>query len=480
VTTIDLRDAARTAVASHGFDVEPIDASTLSPLVAATLGAGARDLTALLWSSIDNTDTRDLDQLEYAEKLDDGRIRVLLAIADVDVYVPKGSALDRRAARNTTSVYTGITTFPMLPERLSTDLTSLAEGETRAAIVVSMIIDSGGSVETAEIYRALVRNRGKMSYQDVGAWLSNAAPPPRAVAAIPALADQLRLQSDAAKRLRELRHEHGALELETIEANTVSVNGHVVDIALVHKTVARDLIEDFMIATNSAVATFLESHQVASIRRVVKAPKRWPRIVALAASDGVTLPAEPDAKALSEFLAARRKAAPEQFADLSLTIVKLLGAGEYDVEVPGGEQQGHFGLAVDDYTHSTAPNRRYADLVTQRQLKAILAGAPTPYTVAELTEIAARCTKMEDEGRVAEREVRKMAGAALLAGRIGESFDAVVTGDTPKGVFVRLLHPPVEGRVVRGFEQLDVGDRTRVRLVGTDVARGFVDFEREQ
>jgi exoribonuclease-2 len=478
VTTIDLRDAARTAVASHGFDVDPVDAFEPSPLAPAALGAGARDLTALLWSSIDNADTRDLDQLEYAERMDGGRIRVLLAIADVDVYVPEGSPLDRRAAQNTTSVYTGVTTFPMLPERLSTDLTSLVEGETRAALVVSLVVEVSGSVGPAEVYRALVCNRGKMSYQDVGAWLSNAGPPPGPVAANPALADQLRLQNEAAQRLRELRHEHGALELETIEANTVSVNGRVVDIALVHKTVARDLIEDFMIATNSAVAKFLEAHQVPSIRRVVKAPKRWSRIVALAAAEGVTLPAEPDAKALSLFLAARRKAAPERFADLSLTIVKLLGAGEYDVEVPGGEQQGHFGLAVDDYTHSTAPNRRYADLVTQRQLKAIVAGAPTPYAVDELTEIAARCTKMEDEGRVAEREVRKMAGAALLAGRVGESFNAIVTGDTPKGVFVRLVHPPVEGRVVRGFEKLDVGDRTRVRLVGTDVARGFVDFAR--
>jgi VacB/RNase II family 3'-5' exoribonuclease len=478
VTPIDLRDAARTAVASHGFDVTPVDASSLSPLAPAALGAGARDLTGLLWSSIDNPDTRDLDQLEYAERLDGGRIRILLAIADVDVYVPKGSPLDQRAAQNTTSVYTGVTTFPMLPERLSTDLTSLVEGEDRAALVVSLVIDASGAVQPAEVSRALVRNRAKMSYQDVGAWLSHAGPPPAPVAAMPALADQLRLQDEAARRLRELRHEHGALELETIEANTVAVNGRVMDIALVHKTVARDLIEDFMIATNSAVATFLESRKVPSIRRVVKAPKRWPRIVALAAADGVTLPADPDARALSLFLAARRKAAPEKFADLSLTIVKLLGAGEYDVEVPGGEQQGHFGLAVDDYAHSTAPNRRYADLVTQRQLKAILAGAPTPYTVAELTEIAARCTRMEDEGRVAEREVRKMAGAALLAGRVGESFDAVVTGDTPKGVFVRLIHPPVEGRVIRGFERLDVGDRTRVKLVGTDVARGFVDFAR--
>lgn len=478
MSTIDLRSAARAAVAAHGFSVDPPPMPEIAPLAPAALGAGARDLTALLWSSIDNLDTRDLDQLEYAERLPDGAIRVLLAVADVDVYVPKGSALDDYAARNTTSVYTGVTTFPMLPERLSTDLTSLVEGETRAAMVVSLTVQADGSTGAVDVYRALVCNRAKMTYTDVGAWLAGAGAPPRPVVAHPELASQLRLQEEAAERLRELRHEHGALDLETIEADTVAVNGRVVDIALVHKTRARDLIEDFMIAANTGVATFLESHGVASIRRVVKAPKRWPRIVDLAAREGVTLPAEPDAKALSQFLSARRKAAPERFADLSLSVVKLLGAGEYDVEVPGGEQQGHFGLAVDDYAHSTAPNRRYADLVTQRQLKALLAGAPTPYALAELQAIAARCTQMEDEGRVAEREVRKMAGAALLAGRVGETFDAIVTGDTPKGVFVRLLHPPVEGRVVRGFERLDVGDRTRVTLVGTDVAKGFIDFAR--
>ncbi len=478
MSTIDLRDAARAAAAAHDFLVDPPDPSGIGALSPAALSAGARDLTSLFWSSIDNLDTRDLDQLEFVERLPDGAIRLLLAVADVDVYVPQGSALDAYAAHNTTSVYTGVTTFPMLPERLSTDLTSLVEGETRAAMVVSLVVGEAGVVAPAEVFRAMVCNRAKMDYTDVGAWLAGAGAPPRAVAAHPELADQLRLQDEAAQRLRKVRHEHGALDLETIEANTISVNGRVVDIALVHKTRARDLIEDFMIAANSGVATFLESHGVASIRRVVKAPKRWPRIVDLAARDGVTLPPEPDAKALSEFLAARRKAAPERFADLSLSVVKLLGAGEYDVETPGGEQQGHFGLAVDDYTHSTAPNRRYADLVTQRQLKALLAGAAPPYTVEELRAIAARCTRMEDEGRVVEREVRKMAGAALLAGRIGETFDAVVTGDTPKGVFVRLLHPPVEGRVVHGFERLDVGDRTRVKLVGTDVARGFVDFAR--
>lgn len=478
MSTIDLRDAARTAVASHGFAVAQPDSSGLTAIAPAALSAGARDLTAVLWSSIDNLETRDLDQLEFAERLPDGAIRVLLAVADVDVYVPKGSPLDAYAAQNTTSVYTGVTTFPMLPEKLSTDLTSLVEGETRAAMVVSLTVHADGSVDAADVFRALVCNRAKMTYTDVGAWLAGSGAPPRAVVAHAPLGDQLRLQDEAAQRLRDRRHERGALDLETIEANTVSVNGRVVDIALVHKTRARELIEDFMIAANTGVATFLESRGIASIRRVVKAPRRWPRIVEIAAGEGVTLPAEPDAKALAQFLAARRRAAPERFADLSLAVVKLLGAGEYDVEVPGGEQHGHFGLAVDDYAHSTAPNRRYADLVTQRQLKAVLADAPAPYTVGELTTIAAHCTQMEDEGRVAEREVRKMAGAALLSGRIGETFDAIVTGESPKGVFVRLLHPPVEGRVVRGFEKLDVGDRTRVKLLETDVAKGFIDFAR--
>ncbi|NUQ92823.1 MAG: RNB domain-containing ribonuclease [Gemmatimonadaceae bacterium] len=477
MTAFDLRAAARTVATEHGFVVDGADV-TLAPIAAATLGAGARDLRALPWSSIDNDDTRDLDQLEASERLPDGGILVRLAIADVDVYVPKDSPLDQRAARNTTSVYTGIETFPMLPEQLSTDLTSLAEGATRAAIVVEMTVAADGRVGAPDVYRALVCNRAKLTYENVGAWLAGAAPAPRAVVARPELAEQLRMQDEAASRLRALRHEHGALDLETIEARTVTANGRVVDIALVHKTRARDLIEDFMIAANVAVASFLESRGIASLRRVVKAPKRWPRIVALAAREGTTLPGEPDAKALGAFLAARRAAAPDRYADLSMDVVKLIGAVDYDVEIPGGEQHGHFGLAVDDYTHSTAPNRRYADLVTQRQLKAAIAGAPSPYDAAQLAEIAARCTRMEDEGRRVEREVRKMAAASLLSTRLGETFDAVVTGDTPNGVFVRLLHPPAEGRVVRGEQGLDVGDRTKVTLVGTDAARGHIDFAR--
>ncbi|HEX2781753.1 MAG TPA: RNB domain-containing ribonuclease [Gemmatimonadaceae bacterium] len=458
------------------------DLRAAAPPIAAlppeVLGQGARDQRDLLWSSIDNSDTRDLDQLEVVERLPDDGILLRLAIADVDAYIPRGSALDRRAAANTTSVYTGIETFPMLPERLSTDLTSLREGVARAAVVVELRIAGDGGVAAPDVYRALVCNRAKLTYEGVGAWLAGAAPPPRAAVARPELADQLRLQDEAACRLREVRHRHGALDLETIEARTVTANGAVVDIALVHKSRARDLIEDFMIAANVAVATFLEARGIPSIRRVVRAPRRWPRLVALAAREGATLPAEPDAKALSRFLAARRAAAPERFADLSMAVVKLLGAGEYEVEIPGGEQHGHFGLAVDDYSHSTAPNRRYADLVTQRQLKAALAGGPTPYTPAELAEIATRCTRMEDEARRVERDVRKIAAASLLSSRVGETFDAVVTGDTPKGVFVRLLHPPAEGRVVRGEQGLDVGDATKVTLLGTDVARGFVDFAR--
>ena len=473
----DLRAAARSVATEHGFVVDGVD-DALAPLPLSALGEGARDERDLLWSSIDNQDTRDLDQLEVAERLADGSILVKLAVADVDVYVAKDSPLDRRAAANTTSVYTGIETFPMLPERLSTDLTSLAEGATRAALVVEMAVAPDGRVGKTAVHRALVRNRAKLTYENVGAWLAGAAAAPSAVAANPGLAEQLRMQDEAACRLRKLRHERGALDLETIEARTVTANGRVVDIALVHKTRARDLIEDFMIAANVAVASFLETRGIASLRRVVKAPKRWPRIVALAAREGTTLPAEPDAKALADFLAARRAAAPDRFADLSLAVVKLMGAGEYDVEVPGGEQHGHFGLAVDDYTHSTAPNRRYADLVTQRQLKAAIAGASSPYDAAALEAIAERCTRMEDEARRVEREVRKMAAAALLAARVGESFDAIVTGDTPKGVFVRLLHPPAEGRVVRGEQGLDVGDRTRVTLLATDPAKGHIDLAR--
>jgi VacB/RNase II family 3'-5' exoribonuclease len=488
--TRDLQAIARRIVEEHGFEAAvpaavEHEVAALRPTQAT--GPDVRDLRTLLWSSIDNPESRDLDQVEVAERLAGDAIRVRIGIADVGHLVAKGSAIDAHALHNTTSVYTGAAIFPMLPERLSTDLTSLLEGVERLAVVVDLTVVPTGDVTAVEVYRALVVNHAKLAYEDVAGWLAGSTasdgPVGKATARLPGLADQLRLQNDAASRLREQRHRRGALDLETIEANPVTVDGRVVDLALVRKSRARDLIEDFMIAANVAMAERLEHSGIPSIRRVVHAPERWPRIVEIAARYGTTLPAKADSLALALFLRARRAADPQHFADLSLSIVKLIGAGEYTVERPwvtgdGVEDgEGHFGLAVDDYSHATAPNRRYADLVMQRLLVAMVAGAAAPYTAEELDGIAARCTQMEDEARRVERAMRKAVAATLLAGRIGETFDAIVTGVSSKGVFARLLHPPAEGRIMRGTHGLDVGDRVRVRLTHTDREKGWIDFE---
>jgi exoribonuclease-2 len=483
----NLRERAREVAAENGFvsdfpqDVRSeVDALERGKRAAA-VSADVQDLRSLLWSSIDNRESRDLDQVEICESVENGRTRLRLGIADVEQLVPKGSAIDRRAAANTTSLYTGVETFPMLPEELSTDLTSLLEGAERLAVVVDLVVDADGNVHDVTAYRALLTNRAKLTYDAVGIWLAGGGAAPEEFAAIPGLEAQVRLQDDLAKRLRARREERGALELETIEAQPVtSPGGHVIDITVTRKSRARDIIEDFMIAANAAMAAFLEARRVPSIRRVVRAPKRWPRIVDLAKRYNETLPDEPSALALSAFLKRRRSADPDSFADLSLSVVKLLGAGEYSVErpwEPDGEE-GHFGLAVDDYSHTTAPNRRFADLVMQRLLKATLAGKPAPYTAEELDVIAAHCTEMESAARKVERTMRKVVAATLLEHRVGEVFDAIVTGVNQNGTFARLTHPPAEGRVVRGEHGLDVGDRTRVKLVEVDVAKGYIDFAR--
>ena len=435
-----------------------------------------RDLRALLWASIDNDDSRDLDQLTVAEAKDAGRTRILIAIADVDAKVKAGSALDHHAGTNTTSVYTDARTFPMLPELLSTDLTSLGEGRERLALVVDMLVDGDGQVTEEQLYRAVVVNRAKLAYNSVAAWLDGTSPAPAAIAAVAGLADNLRLQDRVAQALRLRRHQHGALELETLEPRAVFDGDEVSDLRLDRQNRAKQLIEDFMVVGNVATARFLERRRFPSVRRVLRAPERWDRIVELAATYGEELPGAPDAQALAGFLAARRRADPDRFPDLSLAVVKLLGRGEYAVESPGQAPTEHFGLAVRDYTHSTAPNRRYPDLLTQRLVKAALADRPPPYTVGDLGALAARCTIAEDSAAKVERQVRKSAAALLLQGRIGETFDALVTGASGKGTWVRVLRPPVEGRVVRGFEGLDVGDRVTVKLEHTDVERGFVDF----
>jgi VacB/RNase II family 3'-5' exoribonuclease len=441
---------------------------------------GVRDLCDLLWASIDNDTSRDLDQLSVAEPMSGGAVKIFVAIADVDATVKRRSAIDDHAQNNTTSVYTAAQIFPMLPEKLSTDLTSLGEGQERLAIVIEMLVEADGAVKESEIYRAAVLNRAKLAYNSVAAWLEGSAPAPPRVAAVPGLDEKLRMQDRAAQAMRGLRYQHGALSLQTIEAQPVFEGDVLSDLRPEEPNRAKELIEDFMIAANSAIAKYLAQKGFPSLRRVLRSPERWDRIVALAAALGERLPPEPDVAALAKFLAKRRQEDPARFPDVSLSVVKLLGRGEYALEFRGQRPEGHFALAVSDYTHSTAPNRRFADLATQRMLKAAISAGSSPYSEDELTGLARRCTEQETNAAKVERQVRKSAAALLLASRIGEQFDGLVTGASEKGTWVRILQPAVEGRVVRGFHGLDVGDRVRVVLVHTDVERGFVDFARSE
>lgn len=473
----DLAAAARQEMIDHGF--QPDFPAAVTQQLASLDGrpdASLRDLRSLLWSSIDNDDSRDLDQIEWAERSGNS-IRVLVAIADVSATVAQATPIDSYAAFETTTVYTGVRTFPMLPERLSTDLTSLAEGEDRAAVVIDMTIAADGSIESSSSYRALVRNQAQLTYNAIGPWLEHSAEPPTKVAASAGLQAQLKLQDEAAGRLADARHRHGALSFDRMEIEPLIKDGEVHGLATRKHNRASQLIEDFMIAANEAMARALRNAGVASIRRVVKDPERWPRIVELAHQSGDELPPAPDPAALNAFLIRRREADPVHYADVSLAVLKLMGPGEYVVARPGDAPQGHFGLAAHDYTHSTAPNRRFADLVTQRLLKSLPAKT-SPYTGDELETIARRCTLQEDAARKVQRAMQKRLAAVALHERVGEIFPAVVTGVTPKGVFVRALDPPVEGRLMRGEGGLDVGDRIRVTLLSTDPQRGFIDFGR--
>jgi exoribonuclease II len=438
------------------------------------------DLRTLLWASIDNDDSRDLDQLTVAEAMPSGLTKILIAIADVDAKVKRGSALDHHAKTNTTSVYTDARIFPMLPEVLSTDLTSLNEGRERLALVVEMLIDGDGQVRDGQLFHAVVVNKAKLTYHSVAAWLDRKSEPPAKVVAVAGLAENLQLQDRIAQALRARRLQHGALELETLEPRAVFEGDAVADLRLDRQNRAQQLIEDFMVAGNLTTARFLEQKRSPSIRRVLRSPERWERIMELAATHGTRLPGEADARALEAFLTARRQADPQRFPDLSLAVVKLLGRGEYAVEAPGQGATEHFGLAVRDYTHSTAPNRRYPDLLTQRLVKAALQDQPPPYTVRDLGALAQHCTAAEDAAAKVERQVRKSAAALLLSSRIGETFEGFITGASAKGTWVRLLQPPVEGRIVHGSVGLDVGDRVTVKLEHTDVERGFVDFSRQR
>jgi VacB/RNase II family 3'-5' exoribonuclease len=476
----DLQGIAHAAMLQHGLlpDFSPaVVAATNQITQAAPLsGAAIRDLRGLLWASIDNDDSRDLDQLSAAEPEPGGAVKILIAVADVDALVEKGSAIDGHASVNTTSVYTAAGIFPMLPEKLSTDLTSLADGQERLAIVVEMVIAADGTVSASDIYQAAVLNRAKLAYDGVAAWLDGTAPAPAKLAAVPGMDEQIRIQDRVAQALRKVRRAHGALQLETLEVRAVFDDGALADLLPEKKNRAKELIEDFMIAANGVAVKFLEKKGLPSLRRVLQTPKHWDKIVALAAKTGDRLPETPDAAALNAFLIKRRQLDPARFPDVSLSVVKLLGSGEYVLELPGQPSEGHFALAVVDYTHSTAPNRRFPDLLTQRLLKAALAGRPSPYSADELANLARHCTEQEDNAAKVERQVGKSAAAMLLASRIGAQFDGIVTGASDKGTWVRVSEPTAEGRVIRGFEGLNVGDRVRVQLVHTDVPRGFIDF----
>ena len=477
-----LAQIARRAMQAHGFlpdfsaaavkeleTVQPVDRGAKSPGI---------DLRHLLWASIDNDDSLDLDQLTVAEVLPDKKVKLLVAIADVASLVKKDSAIDGHARHNTTSVYTAGGIFPMLPEKLSTDLTSLNYPEDRPAMVIEMVIGEDGVMQGSNIYRARVRNQAKLAYNSIAAWLEGQGPMPAAVAAVQGLAENLRLQDQVAQQMKALRHEHGALELQTLEARPVFAGDEIQDLRADERNRAKEIIEDFMIAANGVTARFLHGKKVASLRRMVRSPKRWDRIVEVAAQHDFKLPAQPDARALAGFLAAQKSADPLRFPDLSLSVIKLLGPGEYVVEAPDEAAPGHFGLAVKDYTHSTAPNRRFPDLITQRILKAALDGSASSYGRDELTELARHCTQKENDANKVERLVTKSAAAQLLSSRIGDRFDAICTGAADKGTWVRIFQPPIEGRLLYGFEGVDVGDRLKVQLVRTDVEKGYIDFKR--
>jgi len=476
-----LQNIARRTMIDRGllpdFSQEALDELDRIQAPAAEKGEAVHDLTGLLWASIDNDDSLDLDQLTVAGTMSGDSIKILVAIADVDAIVRKGSAIDAHARHNTTSVYTPVMIFPMLPEKLSNDITSLNYDSDRLSIVIEMSIGKDGSLLDSDIYRALVRNHAKLAYSSTGAWLEGKGDIPEAVADVAGLDENLRIQDQAAQRLRNLRHLHGALSLETIKARPTFEGDQISSFEVEYRNRATNIIEDFMIAANGVTARYLEARKFPSIRRVVHEPKRWNRIVELAAEHGFELPPDPDPKALDKFLIREKAADPLRFPDLSLTVIKLLGAGEYMAELPGEKAPGHFGLAVRDYSHSTAPNRRYPDLITQRLLKAAIKGDAWPYGRDELDGLARHCSEKEDAADKVERLVGKSAAALLLESRINEQFDSIVTGASEKGTWVRLLDMPVEGKLVRRAGGLDVGARVRVQLVSVDVERGFIDFE---
>ncbi len=478
----DLQAIAKEVMLAHGFepDFPPqvqdqlADLKRKPPLVVAA--PGVRDLRDLLWSSIDNDTSRDLDQIEVAQRLSDGQVKILVGIADVVAFVRKQSPIDEHAARETTTVYAGIRNFPMLPEELSTGQTSLLENQDRLSVIIEFVVDATGVVTASDVYQAVVRNKAQLQYNSVGKWLEGSAAAPAKVAASGDLQEQLKLQDEIAQKLKNQRYRNGALNIQTDEVRPLVLNEQVVDVIKQQKNRATEVIEDFMVAANGVVARFLQN--VSSLRRIVRTPERWDRIVQLAAAKGFKLPSEPDSKALNDFLLHRKAADPDHFAELSLAVIKLIGPGEYVLERVGEVAPGHFGLAVQDYTHSTAPNRRFPDVVTQRLIKAVLSGQRNPYSDDELMAIAANCTQKENAARKVEREMAKRLAAVALQHRIGEVFDAIVTGVTPHGTFVRVLQQHVEGLLAQGQRGLDVGDKLRAKLIRTDLEKGYIDFAR--
>jgi VacB/RNase II family 3'-5' exoribonuclease len=480
--TVDLKAIAGNAMMKYGF--EPFFPNSVLREVAAinvkTLPDNqedTKDLRMHLWSSIDNYDSMDLDQMEFVNHGQNGEIEVKIAIADVDTYVQKHSQTDQHAAHNGTSVYTGIETFPMLPDKLSKGISSLLPGQDHMAIVIEYTVLPDGDVRRGDIYRALVSNKAKLIYEEAGDWLDGVEAIPPSVREVPGLEEQVRLQSEAARRLKNYRMEKGALDLETIEANAVVEMGFVKDLVVQKKNMARSIIEEFMVAANGTMVDYLGKAGIPMIQRVVRTPKYWEELVITAATYGETLPTEPDSKALSAFLNRQKEADPERFPDLSLTVVKLIGPGEYMALEPGEPPYGHFGLAVTDYTHGTAPNRRYVDLIIQRLIKSVLDRVPSPYTLEELIDKSTWLTGREKGSKKVERFMRKSAAAVLLQDRIGKFFEAIVTGASEKGTYVRLITPPAEGRVMQGEHGLRVGQRVRVRLLKTDPYNGYIDFE---
>jgi exoribonuclease II len=483
VTHADLQEMARQIMIEHGFEPEfpaavrqqVANIQSQSASAAASTN-GVRDLRGLLWSSIDNDTSRDLDQIEAVEPGANGNVKVMVGIADVDAFVPRSCPIDDHAAKETTTVYTGVRNFPMLPEELSTGASSLLEDQDRLAMVIEFVAAADGTVSSGTVYPALVRNQAQLTYNAVGSWLQGGSAAPPKVAASPDLQQQLRLQNQVAQALKKQRFQHGALNIETNEVHPVLLNEQVIDIAKQEKNPATELIEDFMVAANGVVARLLE--KVSSIRRIVRTPEKWDRIVQLAAQKGGRLPPQPDSKALNDFLLQQKQADPDHFADLSLAVIKLIGPGEYVLERPGDPVQGHFGLAVQDYTHSTAPNRRFADVVTQRLLKALIGGSAPPYSDDDLAGIARNCTDKEDAARKVEREMTKRVAAVMMSSHIGEVLDGIVTGVTPHGTFVRVMNPHVEGLLAQGAHGVNVGDRLPVKLMRTDIQRGYIDFAR--